>query len=345
MDKSNRKFFNDKQDTINWLAQLFERYANGQATEKEKEIIENWNPDSGKTAYNATETEVKEGCNAIWQRLTVEFGFEQETPKPIVKQKVIRLSPFIKYAVAAMAILFAGIGTYFFTSKETIQNKGSQQYADNKTYFESKKGEHLEITLPDGSTVHLNSNTKVAIIKTEFNTENREFWLEEGEAFFKIAKNPEKPFIIHSSSLQTTVLGTSFNIKAYKELDETSVSVRDGKVQVEHQGNLLGVFTKNKQITFNKTTGSTVKSEVSWEDAASWMENRLVMSGANAKEFKLRLKQHFNVTVEIKNNKLDGKLLSCSFPRDVSLKEVMDGISLLYNIKYDLSQSDKLIIY
>lgn len=345
MDKSNRKFFNDKQDTINWLAQLFERYANGQATEKEKEIIENWNPDSGKTAYNATETEVKEGCNAIWQRLTVEFGFEQEIPKPIVNQKVIRLSPFIKYAVAAMVILFAGIGTYFFTSKETIQNKGSQQYADNKTYFESKKGEHLEITLPDGSTVHLNSNTKVAIIKTEFNTENREFWLEEGEAFFKIAKNPEKPFIIHSSSLQTTVLGTSFNIKAYKELDETSVSVRDGKVQVEHQGNLLGVFTKNKQITFNKTTGSTVKSEVSWEDAASWMENRLVMSGANAKEFKLRLKQHFNVIVEIKNNKLDGKLLSCSFPRDVSLKEVMDGISLLYNIKYDLSQSDKLIIY
>lgn len=345
MDKSNRKLFNDKQDTINWLAQLFERYTNGQATEKEKEIIENWNADSGKTAYNATETEVKEGCNAIWQKLTVEFGFEQETPKPIVKQKIIRLSPFIKYAVAATVILFAGIGTYFYTSKETIQNKGSQQYAHNKTYFESKKGEHLEITLPDGSTIHLNSNTKVAIIKTEFNTKNREFWLEEGEAFFEIAKNPEKPFIIHSSSLQTTVLGTSFNIKAYKELDETSVSVRDGKVQVKHQGNLLGVFTKNKQITLNKTTGSSIKSEANWEDAASWMENRLVMNGANAKELKLRLKQHFNVTVEIKNNKLDGKLLSSSFRSDVSLKEVLNGISLLYDIKYDLSQPGKVILY
>ncbi|WP_281310422.1 FecR family protein [Flavobacterium flavigenum] len=345
MDKSNRKFFNNKQDTINWLVQLFERYANGQATEKEKEIIENWNADSGETAYNATETEVKEGCNTVWQRLTAEFGFEQETTKPIVKQKVIRLNLFIKYAVAAAVIVFAGIGTYFYTSKETIQNKDLQQYADNKTYFESKTGEHIEVTLPDSSVIHLNSNTKVAIIKKEFNTENREFWLEEGEAFFEITKNPEKPFIIHSSGLQTTVLGTSFNIKAYKELDETSVSVRDGKVQVKHQGNLLGVFTKNKQITVNKATGSTVKSEANWEDAASWMENRLVMNGANAKELKLRLKQHFNVTVEIKNNKLDGKLLSSSFRTDVSLKEVLDGISLLYNIKYDLSQSGKVILY
>lgn len=345
MDKSNRKFFNDKQNKINWLAQLFERYVNGQATEKEKEIIENWNADSEATTYNATETEVKEGCNVIWQRLTAEFGFEQETSKPVVKQKVIRLNSFIKYAAAAAVILFAGIGTYFYTSKETIQNVSSKQYADNKTYFESKKGEHLEITLTDGSTIHLNSSTKAAIIKTEFNTKNREFWLEEGEAFFEIAKNPEKPFIIHSTGLQTTVLGTSFNIKAYKELDETSVSVRDGKVQVKHQGNLLGVFTKNKQITVNKTTGSTVKSEVRWEDAASWMENRLVMNGANAKELKLRLKQQFNVTIEIKNNKLEGKSLSCSFPSDVSLKEVMEGISVLYNIKYDLSQSGKVIIY
>jgi transmembrane sensor len=201
------------------------------------------------------------------------------------------------------------------------------------------------MTLPDGSVVYLNTDTRIGIATAYFNKEKREIWLEEGEAFFEIAKNPEKPFIIHSIGLQTTVLGTSFNIKAYKELDESSVSVRDGKVQVMHQSNLLGVFTKNQQITFNKTTGSTVKSEINWEDAASWMENRLVMNGANAKEFKLRLKQHFNVIIEIKNNKLDGKLLSCSFPNDVSLKEVMEGISLLYNIKYTLSQSGKLVIY
>lgn len=342
--KNDKKYFEDNQSAKLWVVELFSRYFNGKATDKEKKAIENWNSEAGKTTYKAAVEEIEKGCETVWQRLSVEFGFELILEKPMVarKSKVIQLQNYAKYA-AAVVVIALGIGFYFYNDQ--ISHVTTQPVQIAMDHFESGAGEKKQMTLPDGSVVYLNTDTRIGIATAYFNKEKREIWLEEGEAFFEIAKNPEKPFIIHSIGLQTTVLGTSFNIKAYKELDESSVSVRDGKVQVMHQGNLLGVFTKNQQITFNKTTGSTVKSEVNWEDAASWMESRLVMNGANAKEFKLRLKQHFNVTVEIKNNKLDGKSLSCSYPSDVSLKEVMEGISLLYNIKYDLSQSGKLIIY
>ncbi|MEO7976571.1 FecR domain-containing protein [Flavobacterium sp.] len=342
--KKDKKYFEDNQSAKLWVVELFARYFDGKATDKEKKAIENWNSEAGKTTYKATVEEIEKGCEKVWQSLSVEFGFGLTQEKPTVarKSKVIQLYNYAKYAVAIVVIAL-GIGFYFYNDQ--ISHVSTQPVQITMDYFESGAGEKKQMTLPDGSVVYLNADTRIGIATAYFNKEKREIWLEEGEAFFEIAKNPEKPFIIHSIGLQTTVLGTSFNIRAYKELDESSVSVRDGKVQVMHQGNLLGIFTKNQQITFNKTTGSTVKSEVNWEDAASWIENRLVMNGANAKEFKLRLKQHFNVSVEIKNNKLDGKLLSCSFPSDVSLKEVMQGISLLYNIKYDLSQSGKLIIY
>ncbi|PXY46879.1 FecR family protein [Flavobacterium hydrophilum] len=342
--KKDKKYFEDNQSAKLWVVELFARYFNGKATEKEKKAIENWNSEAGSTTYKVTVEEIQKGCETVWQRLSAEFGFEltQEKPMIVRKSKVIQLQNYAKYA-AAVVLIALGTGFYFYNNQTSQSSKRPVQIAMD--YFESGAGEKKQMTLPDGSVVYLNNDTRIGIATASFNKEKREIWLEEGEAFFEVAKNPEKPFIIHSIGLQTTVLGTSFNIKAYKELEESSVSVRDGKVQVMHQSNLLGVFTKNQQITFNKTTGSTVKSEVNWEDAASWMENRLVMNGANAKEFKLRLKQHFNVSVEIKNNKLDGKLLSCSYPSDVSLKEVMEGISLLYNVKYDLSQSGKVIIY
>ncbi|WP_163401437.1 FecR family protein [Flavobacterium fluviatile] len=342
--KNDKKYFEDNQSAKLWVIELFARYFNGQATQKEKKAIENWNSEAGNTTYKAPVEEIEKGCETVWQRLSAEFGFDLnlEEPKIARKSRVIQLQNYARYA-AAIVVIAVGIGFYFYNNQKVKSAVHPVHIAMD--YFESGAGEKKQMTLPDGSVVYLNNDTRIGIATANFNKEKREIWLEEGEAFFEVAKNPEKPFIIHSIGLKTTVLGTSFNIKAYKELDESSVSVRDGKVQVMHQSNLLGVFTKNQQITFNKTTGSTVKSEVSWEDAASWMENRLVMNGANAKEFRLRMKQHFSVIVEIKNNKLDGKLLSCSYPSDVSLKEVMEGISLLYNIKYDLSQSGKLIIY
>jgi transmembrane sensor len=343
--KNNKKYFEDNQSAKLWVVELFARYFNGKATEKEKKAIENWNSEAGNTTYKAPVEEIEKGCETVWQRLSFEFGFEliQEKTTIARKSKVIQLQNYAKYAAAAVVIIALGVGFYFYNDQTSQSSTQPVQIAMD--YFESGAGEKKQMTLPDGSVVYMNTDTRIGIATASFNKEKREIWLEEGEAFFEVAKNPEKPFIVHTSNLETTVKGTSFNVKAYKELDESSVSVRSGKVAVSNENNLIGELTKNKQITYNRLTGKIEQGESNWEDAASWMENRLVMNGANAKEFKLRLKQYFYVTVEIKNNKLDGKLLSCSFPSDVSLKEVMEGISLLYNIKYDLSQSGKLIIY
>lgn len=344
MENSNKDYFNDDQSGRKWITQLFTRYFNGQSTEKEQKAIENWNPDSSKINYEATPQEIEAGCETVWQRLSDQFDFAipKEQPKVVKKTRVIQLQQYVQYAAAA-AVLLMGIGFYFYNnSKNSLDIVQPQAIA--MEYFQSGTGEMKKMELPDGSVVYLNSDTKLGVATARFNKEKREIWLEEGEAFFEVAKNPEKPFIVHTSNLETTVKGTSFNVKAYKELDESSVSVRSGKVAVSNENNLIGELTKNKQITYNKLTGKIEQGESNWEDAAAWMDYRLVMKRASVKELKLRLKQQFGVDVILQNNALQGTLLNSSFEKNASLKEVLEVISVLYDVRYDTSKSGKVIL-
>lgn len=344
MENNNRDHFNDDQTARLWITQLFARYFNGKATKREQQIIENWNPDASKANYEATPEEVAAGCETVWQRLSDQFAFTvtEEQPNSIKKPRVLQLQRYVRHVAAAVVLL--GIGFYFY---DNVENKSSKVASEAIAidYFQSGAGEMKKMLLPDGSVVYLNSDTKIGLATANFNKEKREIWLEEGEAFFEVAKNPEKPFIVHGRALETTVKGTSFNVKSYKELDESSVSVRSGKVAVRNGNQLIGELTKNKQITYNRVTGKAQQAEANWEDAAAWMDHRLVMKRANVKELKLRLKQQFGVDLLLRDNVLEGTLLNSSFKKGASLKEVLEVISVLYNVHYDLSQPGKVILF
>jgi len=321
-----------------WLGTIFRNYYEGQASEKEKQIVEGWNPEK-EGAPDLRFLKKDEETEMMWEAIVAQLGLRTVVAhKGKSVAKVLR-----KYAAAAVILLALGTAFYFATTVNQPASTQSDTIAMD--YYQSGAGERKQMLLPDGSVVYLNSDTKLGVAKVLFNKEKREIWLEEGEAFFEVAKNPEKPFVVHTHNLETTVRGTSFNVKAYQELDESSVSVREGRVEVRNGGSLLGTLTQNKQIVYNKTTESFEEHQTSWEDAAAWMERRLVMKQANAKELKLRLRQHFGVEVEIRGTALQGKLLSCSFQNGVTLKEVLDGVSLLYGIRYDSSNPDKVVLY
>lgn len=338
MENNTSKYFKDRHSALLWISELFKRYFDNQATEKEIEAIKNWNPEVSTPAYNATEQEVQDGCNVVWERLSTEFGFESLQPE----RKTIKLYQYTKYAAAAIVIMFLGAGLYFYNDVYT--NK-TETHSITKDYYYAGVGEKKKMLLPDGSVVYLNSGTRMGIASAVFNKEKREIWLEEGEAFFEVAKDSTRPFIVHNHTLQTTVKGTSFNVKAYEGIDESSVSVREGKVEVRNGSKLLGVLTQNKQITFNKITKTALESNAAWQDAASWVEGRLVMKRADIKELKLRLWQYYRVEVEFKNNALEGTLFNSSFEKGADLKQVLEVISLLYDVKYDISNSKKVVFY
>jgi ferric-dicitrate binding protein FerR (iron transport regulator) len=201
-----------------------------------------------------------------------------------------------------------------------------------------------EFVLSDGSRIKLNQGSGLAISKQEYNREKREVWLEEGEAFFEVAKDSARPFLVHSGDLQVVVRGTEFNVKAYRELSRYTVSVRSGKVEVGTKDKLFDTLTADKQLNFNTENGDYYSSEVKWDNACGWIDGRMVLDKANLEELKLRIAQQFGKNLVIRGNQLQDIAISSSFKKDASLEEVMETIGAVYNIRYRISGNQVIIL-
>jgi transmembrane sensor len=319
-----------------WLSDLFKRYYEQKATKNEITTLDEWDPEKeGKPHLRFFKKD--RHTEKMWNEIAAELGFATRKKSVWLSGRMLQ-----KYAAAAMVLLFISVGSYFYFERDAFES--TREVVMKRDYFLTERAQK-QLTLPDGTVVTMNSDTKLGIVTASYNEDKREVWLEEGEAFFEVAKDPTKPFIVHSKNLETTVKGTSFNVKAYKELDQNSVSVRSGKVEVRNEGNLIGELIRDDQVTYNSTTRKIEKNKADWHDAAAWMDHRLVMKRADIKELKLRLRQQFNVELVTKNNVLEGTLLNSSFEKGTRLKQVLEVISAVYDVKYDLSQKGKVIIY
>lgn len=198
--------------------------------------------------------------------------------------------------------------------------------------------------LSDGTVVYLNVNSKLFLRENKFTAETREVWLDEGEAFFEVAKDSLRPFIVHTADgLQTRVLGTSFNIKAYAELTEQVISVRTGKVQVSTAGGDAVQLTPDRKVNYGKECTLT-ESEVNGALAAGWIEGDMVFDGADSKEIALRLKQYYGLEL-----KLEGKAVNkvmnfkARYPKETSIVQFARGICSIYGLKYELTKGQLIL--
>lgn len=194
------------------------------------------------------------------------------------------------------------------------------------------KGELKLIQLADGTNIWLNADSKLRY-PDRFKENTREVTLS-GEAFFKVAHKEGKPFIIHSGKINTTVLGTSFNIKAYSEDKAVKVTVVTGKVGVSVKEPAVKrhiiMLTPNMQLVFVKTTGSLVSKTI--DDASSvmsWQQGKLKYHNAPLSEVIADLQRKYNVLI-----KADKNLLNCTLYADfdnLPLQKVLKLIGAIIN--------------
>lgn len=142
-------------------------------------------------------------------------------PVPVVKKRWSKLA----YSIAAVVVvlLVGGVGYYFSTDSKGL--------TPNLSEFKTGLGERKQYILPDGSTVILNSNSTFSFDKS-FGRHTREIHLT-GGAFFKVAKNASKPFVVKSNGFYTTAIGTAFYVNSESTTEGFSVDLLEGKVKLE----------------------------------------------------------------------------------------------------------------
>lgn len=232
----------------------------------------------------------------------------------------------------AAAILVIGISTFFYINKP---QRTESRVAKVKIIKPSKpdKPSRRFINLPDGSSVILNENSKIELGANFKEGGPREVYLE-GEAYFDITHDTDHPFIVHTGKIQTTVLGTAFNIKANSGNKKVIVSVTRGKVKVGDKEHIYNVLIPNEQLVFDQKQNTVVKKPVKSEEVVKWTSEDIYFDDVNMKDVANQLQERFNISIRFANDQMKGCKFSATFLKDQNLEQILNVIGAFNQINY-----------
>nr|WP_129735554.1 FecR domain-containing protein [Parabacteroides goldsteinii] len=211
------------------------------------------------------------------------------------------------------------------------------------TYTEkvSNKGEKKNIVLSDGTKIILNSDTKLRI-PADFNKEERVLEME-GEGFFDVAPDPNKPFIIKSGEARVRVLGTSFDFKSYKEDDFIKLTVSTGKVRVnvDDQDLQLSV-SPNEHLSVNKVDGNVSKETIQENNYIKWIQGSLYFNKEPIREVIKTINRTYNRKVILQCKNRDYKITGTHDNKNI--EAVIEAICFTTGL-HSRQEGDNIIIY
>lgn len=258
-----------------------------------------------------------------WQRQ--EGSLEQdkvEEPEPVQKvvpQEVRWWNPLRIAAAMAIFLISAAAVFLLIPQQEDLITRESG-------------GKEMYFTLPDGTEIWLNRGSSLSYSQ-DFGDEERLVRLQ-GEAFFAVAHNPEKPFTVQAEQARVQVLGTSFNVKAYTEALTAEVVVVTGKVslaaaQAEEAAVVLQPGEKGILL---KATNVVSRQLSQNPNALAWKDNRLQFQKTTLQEVIPALEGYFGTRIQVQNQ----EVLNCRFTStfdDPQLEEVLEALRHSLNIR------------
>jgi transmembrane sensor len=203
------------------------------------------------------------------------------------------------------------------------------------------------LTLPDGSKVTLNPNSRIVLAK-DFNSKQRILTLE-GEAFFEVVKDPNKPFVVRAGTTTTTALGTSFMVRYYDHEDRVKVSLLTGKVKVEQIAAAAPekkavVLTPGLEVVVNRRTAPGILEKHAFEPEIlrEWKLDQLTFSDAEFNEIVNKIGEWFGVKVVVRNAPPTVKHFTGKFKNE-NLETVIEALSFAHKFNYQI-KPDTVII-
>jgi transmembrane sensor len=229
---------------------------------------------------------------------------------------------------AAIAVMMATVAVWFYT--QTPQSD-ALQFAQTSQY------DVQQLTLPDGSIVWLNQNSRLDYPEN-FSSRRRMVKLS-GEAFFDVKRNTEKPFLIETPSGKVEVLGTSFNIRAYPTEKVEEVHVATGKVRYAVRSiNAATNLEKGQMAQFDRQTKKLSSVNIDNFNSLAWQTGKIQFKGEPLREVLQTVQRVFQVHIDLTEI---GPVLDCPVTTNIKkadAEEVLKNIQTAFDL--DLEKTD-----
>lgn len=269
---------------------------------------------------------------------------------------------FVKYAAV---FILAAVSSYLFFN---LNDQDSMVESEALTEIKVKLGSKSTVLLPDSTSVFLNSGS-VLRYPGNFTSDNRKVYLE-GEAFFEVKPFHDKPFYVYTeNNLSIRVLGTKFNVKAFKEEMNIETTLVSGKVEIEKRNKDNKVESRQLLLpdqiaSFNKKshelsvsnlrneTPSMISNPSSLEYAhdispdlesiIAWKDNRLVFYNESLEDLKVKLERWFDVEIAIEDEEVNTYRFTGTFENE-TIEQVLFALDLAASFEYSINKN-KIII-
>jgi len=239
-------------------------------------------------------------------------------------RKSITLGRIGRIAAAVLLPFFILSTLYFYNQTRLIDSE--------EMIVTTGVGERANITLPDGTNVSLNSQSRLAYLPKEFNKKQREITFK-GEAYFQVHKNAECPFLINAKGLNIKVLGTVFNLHVRDNETSASLALEEGSVLFSSEKTNKNVTLEvgNMAVLDQKTGDITVVRLKNIENAAAWKAGYLKFEETELSEVINNVESSYGVSIEIDKESLSD-LFSGTLPSN-NLNEALLILEESYHLK------------
>ncbi len=316
------------------------RYLDGSASLEEKVQLLHWLKESEENRCDFTDT------RDLWLSSEVAGSNELEVDIALdrLKSRILRehkqigrktRRPFTRWHQVA-AVLLVLIGVYYWLFFEQAETKFIVQ-----TQLITAKGSKGRFTLPDGTVVWLNSESRL-VYPDQFADGTRTVNLV-GGAYFEVVKEEKRPFIVKAGDIDAEVLGTSFNISSYPFMDDIETALLNGSVKISGHSLREPVYLRpNEVFEYKKENHSSSVKTANASLYADWIKDRLTFDNRPLSDILISMRGWYNTEIECPEEFAESTYMSFTI-RQENIDEILRAMSFIIPIKHQIKK-DKIII-
>jgi hypothetical protein len=203
------------------------------------------------------------------------------------------------------------------------------------------KGKQYQLSLSDGTKVWLNADTRFKY-PLAFVGNKREVYIENGEVYFDVAKNKEKPFVVHFNNRQVRVLGTQFNIKAYEENNTDLVTLAEGSIQIDSDNSSVELVP-NQQAVISKNDLHMKINTVEASIYSAWKNKRFLYKQERLEEIMNDLARFYNIKVFYRNQEVKEQVFTLRLSQEDKFETILENFELTGKVQFEINRNNIII--
>jgi len=301
------------------IKEIFKRFLTHKSTTAENKAIDNW--------YDQLDEETPVVLDEKKEQVIREEIWLSIIPQLKQDGAVVKKLNYQWLKIAATVVLISSAALLFWKSRTPEKTP-----AVIITYssISTKTGERKQVNLPDGSVIILNSASNIRIADN-FQSK-RSVIIIDGEAFFDVKHDKSHPFIIQSGPLTTQVLGTSFNIRAYRNLNKLSVGVTSGKVGIMLKNATTQYLTNNQQLVFDKKLVRFAVAKLDKQSLA-WQQGNMVLNDASFSEMALLMDKNYGLHISTNDKAIQNNHFTTVLSTTMPPLKALEVVTAIHHLK------------